>query len=94
MAADAGPDLDVTTGDAVTLDGGHSIDLDHGNLTYVWAQVAGPCVNLTEVHKQKVSFTAPPVSDGHRVLTFRLVVGTGGGHWSNPDTADVTVADD
>lgn len=75
--ANAGPDLHVTTGDLVTLDGSASTGTD---LTFEWIQLTGTPVVLTvdAANPAIVTFTAPPVTNGAdtgvEILSFRLVV--------------------
>lgn len=86
VVADAGPDATVTAGDVVTLDGSGSDALLTGqSLTFMWEQVSGPSVSLSNATAEKPTFTAP-AQPGE--LTFRLTVRDGLG---NSDTDEVTL---
>ncbi len=76
--ADAGPDLEVTAGDLVSLDGGASRDRDGGIDSYSWTQQTGPAVALTGAAERVATFEAPPVVEP-TLLGFRLVVVDGQG---------------
>ena len=81
VAADAGPDQEVSVGAVVTLDGGNST----GPVTsYLWEQTSGPTVALTGADTATPTFTAPAAP---ATLTFRLTVDGFGG----PSTDSVTV---
>src|SRR5439155_26399927 len=70
--ANAGPDQNVASGAAVSLDGTGSSDPDPGDtLTYAWTQTAGTPVTLSGANTASPSFTAPT---GPATLTFQLQV--------------------
>ena len=87
--ADAGPDQTVPEETAVTLDGSGSSDPNGDPLTYLWEQIAGPPVTLSDPTAAVTGFTAPSVTAGGSTLTFRLTV-SDGAH-TNADTVDITV---
>ena len=88
--ADAGPDLSVTEGVTVTLDGSKSIGSD-GMISYLWEQTAGtPLVTLSDKTVAKPTFTAPDVTAAGVNLTFKLTV-TDNDSLSSSDTMRVTV---
>ena len=70
--ADAGRDQPVPYVDAgiVTLDGTRSVDPDEDDLTYVWIQVGGPGVSLTNERTGRPVFRPPAAGD----YRFRLRV--------------------
>ncbi|MFN8111200.1 MAG: discoidin domain-containing protein [Thermoleophilia bacterium] len=72
--AGAGPNLSVSPGSAVTLDGSGSIDPEGRALSYRWTQTAGPAVQLSGATAVKPTFTAPAAA---ATLTFQLVVSDG-----------------
>jgi hypothetical protein len=88
--ADAGLDALSDEGELVQLDGTGSSDPDDDFLTYVWEQVAGPLVLLSDMFSATPTFTAPLVPLGGATLTFQLVVDDGQ-VMSAPDTVDVTI---
>lgn len=69
--ADAGPDQTVNEGDTVTLDGSGSSDPDDGIAAYLWEQLEGTQVSLSDETLPKPTFTAPPGPDP---LIFELTV--------------------
>jgi hypothetical protein len=88
--ANAGPDQTVDEGAAVTLDGSASTDPSGDPLTYLWEQIGGPTVVLSDATAAQPGFTAPSVPNGGATLTFRLTVDDGA-HTSEPDTVNITV---
>ena len=75
--AHAGADQTVREGDAVTLDGTGSHDVDGDALAWAWEQVAGPAVALQGAGTAQPTFVAPDVEPAGAVLSFRLVVSDG-----------------
>ena len=75
IIADAGPDQTVEVSALVTLDGSASFALicDYDRLTFLWTQVAGPPVTLSDPTAVRPTFTPPVVG----TYTFRLVVTVG-----------------
>jgi serine protease len=71
--ADPGPDQLVASGDLVTLDGTGSSDSDGVIVSYAWAQMAGPIVELNGAGSSVASFTAPEV-ESQLILRFQLDV--------------------
>ena len=91
--ADAGGDVAVSDGDAVTLDGSGSRDPEGGALTYSWRQTGGtPTVSPTGANAASLAFSTPQLS-ARAALTFELTVTDPGGA-SASDTATVTVRAD
>ena len=71
--ANAGPDQEAVSGDAVTL-AGSGTDPEGEKLSYAWTHREGrPKVELTDADKAAATFTAPAVTAG-TVLRFRLTV--------------------
>ena len=87
--ADAGPDETVTEGAVVHLKG-KGTDTDGKVVEYLWRQVAGPTVKLSNANKKNAKFTAPDV-DLQTPLEFELVVVDNYGAPSKPDKVTVTV---
>ena len=71
--ADAGVDIVAERRTRVTLTGHESKDTDGDPLTYVWSQIWGPNVNLSDVTSVQPSFT-PTAPNSYR---FGLVVNDG-----------------
>lgn len=74
--ADAGPDQNVATGSAVTLDGGGSSDADSDPLTYAWTLLsvpAGSSAAFTDAALSNPTFTA----DLDGIYVAELVVNDG-----------------
>ena len=76
--ADAGPDQDADEETTVTLDGSNSSDPDDGIKSYLWKQLAGPPVSLSNPETVQPTFEAPNVV-GSISLTFELTVTDFGG---------------
>ena len=71
-AANAGPDLTVTTGDSVLINGSGS-DTDGVVTAYSWSQISGPSVSLINANTATVGFTAPVVT-ATATIVLRLTV--------------------
>ena len=69
----AGPSQTVNQATVVRLDGGQSSDADGDTLTYLWEQVSGPAVILSNSGGALSQFTAPGVNSD-TMLQFRLTV--------------------
>ncbi len=87
--ADAGPDVEVTEGAAVTLQG-KGTDTDGKIESYLWKQVSGPSVKLSGAKTKTLKFTAPEV-EIQTPLEFELVVTDNYGAPSEPDKITVKV---
>jgi MYXO-CTERM domain-containing protein len=85
--ANAGTDLTVDEGSAVTLSGS-GMDPDGDTLSYAWTQTGGTPVGLSGATTAQPSFTAPNVT-ANAVLTFQVTVSDGA--LSATDTVSVTV---
>jgi len=90
--ANAGPDLETSADNSVTLDGSGSYDPDE-IASYHWEQIAGPAVNLRNADQAGASFIAPSGGEDGVTLQFQLTVSTDD-TFSHSDTADVTVDPD
>jgi hypothetical protein len=77
--AQAGPDRTVSPGDTVTLDGTASTDEDGGIASFVWRQIAGPPVTLSDSTAAKPTFPAPDINAPTEDLVFELTVTDSGG---------------
>jgi hypothetical protein len=69
-----GPDQTVPEGSTVTLDATGSYDPDDDPITYLWAQVSGSGIGLSDSTVAKPTFTAPSVGVSGESLTFSLTV--------------------
>jgi hypothetical protein len=88
--ADAGPDQEVAPGDRVRLSGRNSRDLDAGIASYLWRQVSGKRVSLSNPAANQLDFIAPQVGAKGASLGFELKVTDRGGLQSS-DRCRVTV---
>ncbi|MBW2059720.1 MAG: hypothetical protein JRJ26_19715, partial [Deltaproteobacteria bacterium] len=59
--ADAGPDQTVNEGATVVLDGSGSSDSDDGIASYLWEQIGGTPVTLSDPATARPTFVTPPV---------------------------------
>jgi uncharacterized repeat protein (TIGR01451 family) len=74
-AANAGPDVTVTEGATVTLNGLGSTDPENNIQSYAWTQVSGTTVTLGTPNTAQASFVAgAPAGGSSETLTFRLTV--------------------
>jgi hypothetical protein len=88
--ANAGPDQTVDEGDTVTLDGSNSSDTDDGISFYIWTQLHGTQVELSNPNAAQPTFVGPDVDPDGESLTFELTVTDEGGLQST-DTCIVNV---
>ena len=72
--ADAGPDQSVYAGDVVILDGSASSDPGDGIKSYLWKQISGPPVTLTDPTAVQPDFMAPDNGGSGATLTFLLTI--------------------
>ena len=87
--ADAGTDASVYGGQPVSLSGAGSSDPDGGIVSYVWLQLAGTTVILSDTGSVNPTFTAPTVG-ATETLTFQLTVTDNDGATAT-DTVNVQV---
>lgn len=72
--ANAGPNQTVTEGVTVTLDASNSTDPDDDITTYLWEQIDGPPVILSNTGDMQPTFTSPDVLMSGATLTFKVTV--------------------
>ena len=89
--ADAGADVSVSEGAAVTLSGTASDPDGDEGLSYAWTQTSGTTATLSDADTLTPSFTAPSVS-ADDTLEFTLTVTDSAGATAT-DTVSVNVAD-
>jgi len=77
VVADAGPDIETASEQAVTLDGSASYASDEGELTWWWTQTAGIPVMLSDATQAVATFAAPEVTSTAEELVFQLLVTQG-----------------
>jgi len=87
----AGDDQTVYEGELVTLNASGSSDPDDGIAYYMWEQVEGPAVALSDPGDIQPTFTAPDLDQGDLSLTFQLTVEDHGG-LRTTDTCVVNVS--
>ncbi|QTA91028.1 PKD domain-containing protein [Desulfonema magnum] len=89
--ADAGPDQTASEEELVTLDGSNSSDADGRIASYLWRQISGTPVMLSDITTVRPAFI---VSDsdiiGEEALTFELIVTDNGG-LQNTDRVTVNI---
>jgi hypothetical protein len=77
--ADAGHAQNVDEETTVTLDGSNSSDPDDGIESYLWKQILGPSVSLSDPEAVQPTFLAPNVEPDGVSFTFELTVTDYGG---------------
>ncbi len=90
--ANAGPDQTVEEGVTVTLDGASSTDPDDSIASYLWEQIGGPPVTLSDTAAVGPTFVTPPVDPSGVTLTFQLTVMDNGGLQAT-DEVSITIND-
>jgi len=85
-----GLDQNVAEASLVTLDGSASFDPDAEPLTYVWQQLSGPTVTLSDPTQAKPTFLAPLVGSTGVTLSFQLTVSDGQATGSIATNVNVT----
>ena len=85
--ANAGADQTVLERKSVTLDGSNSFDPDDGIASYLWKQVAGQAVTLSDPTDDQPTFETPSFDDSSdKPLIFELIVKDNGGLQSSDST--------
>ena len=85
--ANAGADQTVSENRKVTLDGSNSFDPDDGIDSYLWKQVGGSSVTLSDPTSDRPTFEAPSFDEsGDQPLIFDLIVKDNGGLQSSDST--------
>jgi len=88
--SDSGADQTADEGTAVTLDGSKSSDADDGIVLYLWKQVSGIPVTLSDTTSIQPNFKVPQGITEAKSLKFNLTVEDGGGLQSS-DSCVVSV---
>ncbi len=88
--ANAGEDRVAPENEIVFLYGDDSSDPEGRTLSFVWSQVSGPEVLLTNAEQETATFTSPLVSEDTS-FEFRLVVSDG--ETTNEDSVTITIQD-
>ena len=89
--SDSGAEQTVDEGITVTLDGSKSSDADDGIFSYLWEQVNGIPLSLSDPTAIRPSFISPDVGPDGSTLNFQLTVTDNGGLQST-DTCIVNVS--
>lgn len=89
LAAIAGADFAVVSGQAAKLSATQSFSRFHSALTYKWTQVDGPAVALDNASSPTPGFIAPAVGADGDSLRFRLDVTEASGRSSHDDVVVV-----
>ena len=89
--SDAGDGQTVDEATVVTLDGSQSSDSDDGIISYLWEQVSGIPISLSNPTAVRPSFISPDVGPDGSTLKFQLTVTDNGG-LQTTDTCIVNVS--
>jgi len=89
--SDAGEGQTVDEATVVTLDGSQSSDSDDGIISFLWEQVTGIPISLSDSTAVRPSFISPDVGPDGSTLKFQLTVTDNGGLQST-DTCIVNVS--
>ena len=89
--SDSGAEQTVDEGTTVTLDGSKSSDADDGIASYLWEQINGLPISLSDPTAVRPSFISPDVGPDGSTLKFQLTVTDNGGLQST-DTSIVNVS--
>ncbi len=89
--SNAGPDQTVNENTTIDLNALDSNNLPNfSQITYVWIQMSGPSVTLSDTTSAQPSFTTPDVESDGISLTFQLTV-TNSDDLSDEDTVEVYI---
>ena len=89
--SDSGAEQTVDEGTTVTLDGSKSWDADDGISSYLWEQITGLPIGLSDPTAVRPSFISPDVGPDGSTLKFQLTVTDNGG-LQTTDTCIVNVS--
>ena len=90
--ADAGVDQQVDEGTTVVLDASNSQDPENGDLNFLWQQLEGGSVVLSDTTTDKPTFVPPSIKRGTIALRFQVTV-TDETNLSNSDEVVIIVSD-
>jgi PKD repeat protein len=79
--------METTEGSLVILDGSASTDSDDGIASYLWSQVEGDPVSLSDPTSTVTTFTAPKTDPNGKNLKFKLTVKDHGGLKGTADSS-------
>jgi hypothetical protein len=88
--ANAGLDQTFEEGTTVMLDASESTFSDGSNVTYLWSQVRGKSVTLSDPTNPKPSFITPPINIEESTLIFELLIEDTIG-LKSADTVNITI---
>ena len=89
--SDSGAEQTVDEGTTVMLDGSNASDADDGIASYLWEQINGLPISLSDPTAVRPSFISPDVGPDGSTLKFQLTVTDNGGLQST-DTSIVNVS--
>ncbi len=90
--ANAGSDATFEEGSTIMLDGNQSSDPDDGIKSFLWNQIGGSPVILSDVSAPMPTFVTPPVSESEIILTFKLTVQDNAGQ-TDSDEVSINIVD-
>jgi hypothetical protein len=90
--ANAGTDMEVTSGERVVLDGSGSTDATaEGSVSFEWVQTSGEAVELTDANTDRASFIAPVPADNEVSETIGFSLTVKDGELIAQDSVEITV---